>query len=144
MPEHKIANYRTVVPANRSIQEIGDMLVAHGATKLLMDYEENQPVALSFIIGTPYGEMPFRLPANVEKVRAVLVRQRVRSKVDNEYAARVAWRILKDWIRAQMAILETEMVTVDQIFLPYMQGKDGKILYELMVERHLELPEGTE
>ena len=61
--------------------------------------------------------MPFRLPANVNKVWAVLNNQRVRTNVSEEMAYRVAWRILKDWVRAQMAILETEMVNIEQIFL---------------------------
>jgi hypothetical protein len=35
------------------------------------------------------------------------------------------------------------MVTIDQIFLPYMQaGEGGKTLYEVMLDHHLQLPEG--
>jgi len=97
---------------------------------------------LSFIVDTPYGEMPFRLSANIDRVQAVLNKQRVRTRVEREMASRVAWRILKDWVRAQMARLDTEMVSIDEIFLPYMQTKNGKTLYEVMLERHLELPEG--
>ena len=138
-----IANYSTIVTAQKSIGEIQGILVAHGAKHILMDYEGEEPVGLAFVVATPYGDTPFRLPANIEKVEAVLNKQRVRSKVGRELAARVAWRILKDWVRAQMAIEETEMVTIDQIFLPYMQvGKGGKILYEVMLDHHLQLPEG--
>ena len=32
----------------------------------------------------------------------------------------ITWRILKDWVEAQMALLETGMVTMDESFLPYM------------------------
>lgn len=139
----KLANYSTTVTALKSIGEIQGMLVAHGAKHILIDYEHEEPVGLAFIIGTPYGDTPFRLPANIDRVWAVLNKQRVRSQVSKELASRVAWRILKDWVRAQMAILETEMVTIDQVFLPYMQvGKEGKILYEVMLEHHLQLPQG--
>jgi hypothetical protein len=138
-----IANYSTTVTALKSIEEIQRILVAHGAKHILIDYENNEPVGLAFIIGTSYGDTPFKLPSNIDRVQAVLNKQRVRTKVSKELASRVAWRILKDWIRAQMAILETEMVTIDQIFLPYMQvGKDGKILYEVMLDHHLQLPQG--
>jgi hypothetical protein len=140
-----IANYTTTVTALKSIGEIQGMLVAHGAKHILMDYEGEDPVGLAFIVNTPYGDTPFRLPANIDRVWMVLNKQRVRKQVSKELAARVAWRILKDWVRAQMAILETEMVTIDQVFLPYMQvGKDGKILYDVMVDRHLQLPEGKD
>ena len=139
----KIANYSTTVTASKSIGEIQTILVAHGAKHILIDYDNREPVGLAFIIGTPYGDTPFKLPAGINKVQAVLNKQRVRKEVSRELASRVAWRIVKDWIRAQTAILETEMVSIDQIFLPYMQvGEQGKTLYEVMLDHHLQLPAG--
>lgn len=153
----RLANYSTTVTAQKSIGEIQGLLVAHGAKHILIDYDNGEPIGLAFIIVTPYGDTPFKLPANIERVEAVLLKQlasSTRRQWDTQYqqekkakikdqAARVAWRILKDWIRAQTAILETEMVSVDQIFLPYMQvGKEGKILYEVMLDHRLQLPQG--
>lgn len=139
----KIANYTTTVPALKSIGEIQGILVAHGAKHILMDYEKGEPVGIAFIAPTPHGDIPFRLPANIDRVQAVLNKQRVRSQVSEEFATRVAWRILKDWVRAQMAILETEMVSIDQVFLPYMQvGEGGKTLYEVMLDHHFQLTKG--
>jgi hypothetical protein len=141
----RIANYSTTVTALKSIGEIQGILVAHGAKHILIDYDQGEPVGLAFIIATPYGDTPFKLPASIGRVQAVLNKQRIRSQVGKELASRVAWRILKDWIRAQTAILETEMVSVDQIFLPYMQvGKEGKILYEVMLDHRLQLPRGED
>jgi hypothetical protein len=54
---------------------------------------------LSFRIKTQFGEMAFRLPANIEAVEAILTRQfrSGRSRfTSREYATKVAWRILKD------------------------------------------------
>lgn len=138
----KIANYSTTVTALKSIGEIQGILVAHGAKSILMDYDMGEPIGLSFIIETPYGDTPFRLPASIDRIQAVLNKQRIRSVVPKDLASRVAWRILKDWVRAQMAILETNMVSIDQIFLPYMQMGNGKILYEVMLDHRLQLPEG--
>ncbi len=138
----KIANYSTTVTALKSIGEIQGILVAHGAKSILMDYDMGEPIGLSFIIETPYGDTPFRLPASIDRVQAVLNKQRIRSVVPKDLASRVAWRILKDWVRAQMAILETNMVSIDQIFLPYMQVDGGKILYEVMLDHKLQLPGG--
>lgn len=138
-----IANYSTTVTAMKSIGEIQGILVAHGAKHILMDYDHGEPIGVAFITATPYGDTPFRLPANIDRVQAVLNKQRVRSEVSRELASRVAWRILKDWLRAQMAILETEMVSIEQVFLPYMQvGDKGKTLYEVMLDHHLQLPRG--
>jgi len=141
----KIANYSTTVTAMKSIGEIQGILVAHGAKHILMDYDHGEPIGVAFIAATPYGDTPFRLPANIDRVQAVLNKQRVRSQVDREFASRVAWRILKDWVRAQIAILESEMVSIDQVFLPYMEvGDKGKTLYEVMLDHHLQLPGGEE
>lgn len=140
-----IANYSTTVPAMKSIGEIQGILVAHGAKAIMMTYDgKGMPEGLSFIFDTQFGDIPFRLPANTDRVGIVLNRQRVRSRVTAEMASRVAWRILKDWVRAQVAILETEMVTIDQVFLPYMDMGKGKTLYETMVNNRLALPEGKE
>jgi len=144
MRDPKLANYSTTVTALKSIGEIQRLLVAHGAKHILMDYEAGEPTGMAFIAATPYGDIPFRLPAAIDKVQAVLNKQRVRTEVSRELASRVAWRILKDWVRAQMAILETEMVSIEQIFLPYMQvGGKGKTLYEVMIDHHLQLPVST-
>ena len=47
-----------------------------------------------------------------------------------EQARRVGWRIIKDWLEAQMALLELNMVKIQEVFLPYIIGIDGKTIYE--------------
>lgn len=73
----------------------------------------------------------------MEAVHAVLTRQKV--KCDREQAERVAWRIVKDWVEAQMAILESEMVQMDEIFLPYMLSSSGQTVFEAYRKNQLAL-----
>jgi hypothetical protein len=47
-----------------------------------------------------------------------------------EHARDVSWRIIKDWVEAQMAIIETCMVTTARVFLPYAVTKNGQTVYE--------------
>ena len=138
-----ILNYTTTISVEKPIAEIQRMLVARGAETIVVQYADGRPRALFFIIPTPYGKVPFRLPANIEAITRVMERQRVRKQVPLDMAERVAWRIIKDWVKAQMAILETEMVDLEQIFLPYMVSQD-KTLYEVMKEHRLQLPPGEE
>ena len=138
-----ILNYTTTIAVEKSIAEIQRMLVARGAETIVVQYANGRPGALFFIIPTPYGKVPFRLPANIEAITRVMERQRVRKQVPLDMAERVAWRIIKDWCKAQMAILETEMVDLEQIFLPYMVSQN-KTLYEVMKEHRLQLPSGEE
>lgn len=135
-----IKNYTTDVPVNKTVSEIHLILADHGAKRILFDYGADSKVtAISFTIETPTGEQAVRLPANVERVREVLRQQknnprnRNRSQIDDsqDQAERVAWRIVKDWLAAQLAILETEMVDVQQVFLPYFLNRQGQTLYEV-------------
>lgn len=124
-----LLNYTTKVDVYTTLGAIQGQLVRHGAKKIMQDYDdEGQIAALSFLIDTPAGARGIRLPANVDAVHAVLTRQKV--KCDREQAERVAWRIVKDWVEAQMAILESEMVQMDEIFLPYMVNGQGQTLFQ--------------
>ena len=139
-----LANYTTSVPAIKSVGEIQGILVAHGAKSILINYADNGVVeSLSFIVKTPYGDMPIRLPTDAKAVLRLMEEQRVpRRYLTYEQAVKVAWRIVKDWVRAQMAILETEMVKMEQIFLPYMAVSDDKTLYDAMVDKKFYLGPG--
>lgn len=106
-----LLNYTTKVNVFATLGEIQGILVAHGAKKIMQDYDNDGHIsALTFGIDTPAGPRGVRLPANVDAVHAVLTKQKV--KCDREQAERVAWRIVKDWVEAQMAILESEMVQI--------------------------------
>ena len=124
-----LLNYTTKVDVFTTLGAIQGQLVKHGAKKIMQEYDEQQRLAaVTFLVDTPTGPRGIRLPANVDAVHEVLRRQKV--KCDREQAERVAWRILKDWVEAQMAILESEMVQMDEIFLPYMVNNNGQTLFE--------------
>lgn len=135
-----LLNYTTKVDVYTTMGEIQRQLVKHGAKKIVQDYDDhNRVTALTFLIDTPAGMHGIRLPANVDKVYTVLHRQKV--NCDREQAERVAWRIVKDWVEAQMAILESEMVQIDEIFLPYMVNNDGQTLFEAYRHNQLMIKE---
>lgn len=139
-----IKNYTTTINANKTIGEIQELLSKHGATAIMTEYSNGNVTGLSFKIMTPRGEMGVRLPANTDRVLQVLRNQRKKNnkvKDTMEQATKTAWRIIKDWIDAQMAILETEMVEMEEIFLPYMINNDGQTLYQAFKNNQLMLGE---
>ena len=75
------------------------------------------------------GPLGYAMPVNYEAVYDVLTDEGLIFKRDTdrrkEQARRVAWRILKDWIEAQIALLESGMVEMEEIFLPYMLAGAG-------------------
>ena len=133
-----LLNYTTKVDVYATLGAIQGVLVKHGAKKIMQDYDDAGKItALTFSIETPAGMRGIRLPANVDAVHKVLARQRV--KCDREQAERVAWRIVKDWVEAQMAILESEMVQMDEIFLPYMVNNAGQTFFQAYQANQLRL-----
>lgn len=136
-----LLNYTTKVDVYTTLGAIQGQLVKHGAKKIMQDYDDQGHLAaLSFLIDTPAGPRGIRLPANVDAVYAVLLQQKV--KCDREQAERVAWRIVKDWVEAQMAILESEMVQMDEIFLPYMTNSQGQTVFQAYRNNQLRVEQG--
>lgn len=142
-----LLNYSTKIEAIKTVGEIQGILAAHGAKSILTDYADDGTVeALAFQVPTPHGDVGIRLPIHPDAVLKVLMRQHFtgnlrshQGRPDRRQAVRVAWRIVKDWVEAQMAILETEMVRMEQIFLPYVITKEGRTLYEVIVDHHFQL-----
>lgn len=142
--------YTTQIDPQKTVAQIQEELTNHGAKSILSNYDnEGRIESLSFIIETPQGMLGFKLPCDVESVYRILKEQCRDKKIakkfaDKHQALRVAWRIILYWVKAQMALLETEMVKIEQIFLPYMiVGKD-ETLYERMKGSHFQLTEGRD
>lgn len=135
-----IKNYTSEVDVYKSLGEIQGALAGHGARRIMVEYDDSgQPVGVTFGIETPAGPRAFCLPANVEGVRAVMARQKV--KAGDGQAERTAWRNIRDWVLAQMAIIEAGMVSIDEVFLPYLTDGRGNTLYALYASGQLALPE---
>lgn len=137
-----LLNYTTEVPASRSIGAVQALLVEAGARAIQTEYDNvGTPTGLAFLMETAYGPRHFSLPVNAPRVESVLRRQRVAPRYQTpQHAERVAWRIMKDWLEAQVAIIRTEMVTLDQVMLPYMRGDNGLTVYEVYRDQQLALP----
>lgn len=117
-----LKDYTTKIDAAKTAGEVQTILAKAGATGVAMQYEDGEPVALAFTARTPFGMREFTVPADWQAVQRVLRRQKVAPALQTEeHARRVAWRITKDWVEAQLAIIQTEMVTIDQVMLPYMK-----------------------
>jgi hypothetical protein len=131
-----LKNYTTIVPASRSIDEIQQALVKHGATGILYEYEQGgggRVAALRFRLPMADKDLTFSLPVEWRRFQAVLKKQRVPRSDNEDYVYRVAWRNIRDWVLAQLALYETRIVELPQVFLPYATGSDGRTLYEKVV-----------
>lgn len=146
-----LLNYSTKVPPSKSISEIHDALRRGGARAIMTEYDdEGEASGVAFSIIVADQQRSFTLPVRHDAVKKVLEQHR-HSKLTSTQKAYletsikrpewVAWRVLKDWVEAQMAIVATEQVTLTQVMLPYMRVGTDKTLYEAFEERHFALPE---
>ncbi len=127
-----ILNYTTQIDFNKTVGEIYAILARAKVQQISTDYENGMPAAIRFMM--VYFEQPiyFRLPCNVEGVykslcKAPKVPYRLQTK---EQARRVAWRIIKDWVEAQLAIVESQQAEMTEVFLPYVIDEKNQTMFE--------------
>lgn len=137
-----IMNYTTTVKPERTVAVIQDMLRKAGAKAVLCEYlDDGRLDYIAFRIDSVHGPIFFKLPARVDGVLRAMKNDKSipRSKKTAEQAERVAWRIVKDWVECQLALVESEQADLEQVFLQYAQSSDGRTLYEHFVDRGLPL-----
>lgn len=139
-----LLNYTTKIDADKTAQEIAKCLSMHGAQAVLTEYdpESSYVSAISFKIKLNDQSMSFRLPCDWKPVYTILTKGKKnpfsyhedkKRRWESEWrlqAVRTAWRIVKDWVEAQMALVETQMATTATVFLPYVIMKDDRTLAE--------------
>lgn len=135
-----ILNYTTTIDSFKTVSEIEHILMKHKAKSIMKNYEGESITGLSFLIDTGRQQIPVRLPVKVDECLEVLKKEkkenpRKQIKDTREQAERVAWRILKDWVEVQMALLDIKMVRFEEIFLPYIETNSGQTIYERLEER---------
>ena len=141
-----LLNYTTKTPAKQTAAEIMSILVRNGATDILTHYgPAGMGTGLKWRMETASGTIGFSLPINTEAVFEILTRSRVMKTNPAAWmqqANRTAWRIIRERVQAQIALVETEMVTVEEVFLPYML-RDKQTLYQGLSNGDLKmLPDG--
>lgn len=116
-----LLNYTTQISAEKTAAEIAVILARVGATQVLTDYHNGKAIGLSFAVPFEGQVLNYRLPVDPIPVYDTFMRQRIAPKYrTKDQAERTAWRIVKSWIEAQLAIVETRMVSLPEVMLPYM------------------------
>lgn len=134
-------NYTTDIPAGQTVGECQSILGAAGASSVAVHFEEGQPCGLSFALRTPHGRRNFTLPVNVTGMAAVLAtmlasdpphvsRARLNKLGSREHACNVGWRVIKDWLEANLALIAAEMATLTEVMLPYLHVDEDRTLWQ--------------
>jgi hypothetical protein len=147
-------NYTTAILAAQTAGECQAILAAAGADSVSVSYDNGQPAGLSFTLNTPHGLRAFTLPVDVPAMHAVLrttdfsslkvSRARLNQLTGREHAANVAWRVIKDWLEANLALIAAQMATIDVAMLSYLMVDGSRALWQAYRDREsaLELTTG--
>lgn len=128
----------TKIEANRTVAEIQTILGQYGAQKIMTEFSNGEVSSLSFAISIDNKELPFRLPCRWEAIYNIFRDRKSNMMSDKgiesakQQAKRVAWRQILRWIESQLALVQTDMVKIQEVFLPYMMNSTGQTLYETL------------
>lgn len=135
-----ILNYTTKIEAAKSIDEIQKILARHRARSITTDFDDNGNVSgIRFSIQMEGLPLDVRLPVNVTGVFESLKGVKGISSKSKTLiqARRVAWRILKDWLEAQLALAQIGQAEMAQVLMPYAIDSEGRSAYAVFRESHV-------
>lgn len=147
---YELKNLYTGVSALRTISEIEEMLAQMGATDILKTINNDNGVqitAVIFQLRLKSKCFQYRLPMDINRTRQVIT-EMVDLKIlpykfsqephRTERAQMVGWRIIKDWIYAQLSLAKMQLADPLQIFLPYLWNGENT-LGQLFMDNKLQL-----
>jgi len=147
-----LLNYSTKKEAQHSSQEIQNKLSIHCAKDITSEYDDDF-VLIRFTkksdLQTNNQKCSYRVKLEINPVFELLKSQKrvgiIKIPITYVQAKRVAWRILKRWIEAQLAFVETGMIKFEEVFLAYKIEEDtGMNLIESFREKQLILSAANE
>lgn len=137
----KLKNYTSLSSLPNIFNAIEKTLATHGAKQVTRDYNsDGRIVSISFVVTTIRGDIGIRLPARFDRVEKIFEEQGIRFKPEQPY--RTAWATIRDWVDAQMALIDWEMVKPEEVFLPYAIAQDGRTYFEVVEDKGFQLESG--
>lgn len=127
-----IANRTTSISCDKTVGEIQSMLAGMRASAMMIDYDsDGVPCGLAFRLERAGQSMAFRLPCNWQGVLNALKKERggiPQRLLTAAHAKRVSWRILKDWLRSQLSLIEAGASSIEEVMLPWAITADGQTI----------------
>ena len=123
-----IKNITSEIEVEKTIMKIEKILIDFGAQGILKEYTGHRIKSLSFYISRDGQNIPFKLPMNLESARRVVKQAAQNRKIalkfleephTSDKAEKVGWRVIKDWIHAQLSLIEIDFADPVELLLPY-------------------------
>lgn len=139
-----ILNYTTSVEVTKTVGEIYSLLARSGAREISTEYGNGQITAIRFVMTHADQPLSFRIEPRPDGVLKSMNRDRVpQGKRTAVQAQRVAWRIMKNAVEAQMAIFESLQGDIAEVFLPYAIDGQGESFYRAFTNTRIKALKAT-
>ena len=128
--------FSTEIAVEKTIGEIELILSSNKASYIYKKYDNGQVVAIMFTYNVKGQDINFKLPMDTAKVLEILKQDYRQGKLEGrfynqEQANRTGWRIIRDWVDSQIALVKVNQVKFEQVFLPYMYNAEkDETLYD--------------
>lgn len=149
----RLRNYTTTISTARTISEIERLLALYGASAIQKRYKNAEVFSFVFTITGPYGTQTFQLPLDVPAFQQRLIDLKnngelpgiSKKDVSNpDKARRIGWRVIKDWVDAQLTLIDAGQLTMQDVFFQYMIDEGGRPLRQVVGKKLLALTEGKD
>lgn len=138
-----IKNASTHTDYWKSLGEIHQILVRAGADHISTRNENGIPVGMSFSITIDNFPINFILPVEIDGLAEILKNSKAGRELRgarnfDDKVLRVGWRIVKDWVDAQIAFIEARKAadrlrSLATAFLPYAVNEQGVTLAQKLL-----------
>jgi len=132
----------TRIEPPQTVGEIQKLLGQYGASAIRTDYDNGEVVSVSFTLKIDEGDpIGFRLPCRWGAIKTIFDsrrkrgRDRGRGRPPKDFTAqakRIAWRQILRWVEAQLALTQTNMAKLHEVFMPYLLMDKGQTIFEKM------------
>ena len=123
----------TSVSVIKTCGEIEDVLVKHGVRQVWKKFNDKQEVdALEFVMPIDGVDIYFKLPLRWVEIQRLARQGKTGTRAAREepQARRIAARLILRWVQAQFALIDTGMVQMDEVYLPYATAPSGLTYFE--------------
>lgn len=131
-----IAHYTTDVSSEKSAEEARRLLRAWGANNIMEIIDQHREiVGLRFVIDNVAYQLDTRADIMLTKMKSD---RSVPSRYCNKaQAARVAWRILLNWLKYQIEAVKSGMFEREEVLMPYSLVGTGQTRWQVYRQQEL-------
>jgi hypothetical protein len=139
----RLKNYTSKATEQAIFEAIRTTLAAHKAKRIVFDYDDaGRATGIEFQL--LLGKMPytFKLPARFEQAEQLVAAARKAAHKSagpgerlTDQAYRTTWAVIRDWVDAQMALIDIGAARIEEVFLPYLLIGPGQTMFEAFAEQ---------